>query len=54
MRNIIGHVRRMHDRKGMPLVATRMLAHVLRGFTRQRIADHGIALPVRAEPFTVD
>ena len=54
VRNIIGHVRRMHDRKGMPLITTRMLAHVLRGFTRQRIADHGIALPVRAEPFTVD
>jgi hypothetical protein len=53
VRNIIGHIRRKHDRCGQQLVSTKMLAHVLRGFTRQRVADHGIAVPERAEPFTV-
>ena len=50
VRNVLGHVRRLHDRRGMQLASTKMLAHVLRGFARQRLADHGIAVPERAEP----
>ena len=53
VRHVIGHVRRRHERRGYVLASTHMLAHVLRGLTRRRIADYGLALPVRAEPFTV-
>ena len=52
VRNVLGHVRRRIERAGQTLVATKMVSHLLRGIARQRIAEHGIALPVRAEPFT--
>ena len=52
VRNVIGHIRRRHERRGQQLVSTKMLAHVMKGMVRRRVADHGLALPVRAEPFT--
>ena len=54
VRNVVGHIRRRHERRGQQLVSTKMLAHVMKGMVRRRIADHGLALPVRAEPFTAD
>ena len=52
VRNVIGHVRRRHERRGFELVSNKAIAHLMRGITRRRIAEYGVALPVRAEPFT--
>ena len=54
VRNVLGHIGRKHDRNGQTFAKPKMLSHVLRGFVRRRIADYGLALPVRAEPFTAD
>ena len=52
VRSVLGHVRRKHERRGQILVSTTRVKHVLKGLVRRRIRDHGLALPVRAEPFT--
>ena len=54
VRNVLGHVARKHERSGQAVAKPTRLSHVLRGFVRRRIADYGLALPVRAEPFTAD
>ena len=36
------------------LVHDSRLAHVLKGIARRRLVEHGITLPRRAEPFTVE
>lgn len=51
--NVLAHVRRKHERRGMLFSDNKMIAHLLRGLMRRRLAAHGVALPVRAEPFTV-
>lgn len=50
---VLAHVRRKHERRGMLFSDNKMIAHLLRGLMRRRLAAHGVALPVRAEPFTV-
>ena len=52
VRNVLAHVRRMHDRRGFVFAASKLVTHVLRGVARRRLAKYGVALPVRAEPFT--
>jgi hypothetical protein len=52
VRNVLGHVRRCHDRRGFPNPPWAMIGHLLKGLSLQRIADFGLALPERAEPFT--
>ena len=53
VRNVLGHVRRLHERRGQEFIGDKAVAHLLKGITRKRIHDYGIAMPVRAEPFTV-
>jgi len=52
VRNVLGHVRRGHARRGFPTAEWSMVGHMLKGLTLQRIADFGLALAERAEPFT--
>lgn len=52
VRKVVGHVRRKHVRAGFAVPPWMMVAHFLKGLAMQRIADYGLALPVRAEPFT--
>ena len=52
VRGVLGHIRRRHERRGHTLVSNKAVAHLMRGLTRKRLADYGIAVPVRAEPFT--
>ena len=52
VRNVLSHVRRRHERRGMLFSDNKVVAHLLRGLVRRRLAAHGVALPVRAEPFT--
>jgi hypothetical protein len=54
LRNVLGHIRRRHDRRGQMCAPSRMISHVLRGIARTRLRDHGVALPQRVEPFTVE
>ena len=49
VRNVIGHVRRRHERRGMLFSDNKVVAHLLRGQAHRRLAEHGVALPVRAE-----
>jgi hypothetical protein len=52
VRNVLGHIRRSHARRGFPTAEWSMVGHMLKGLTLQRIADFGLALAERAEPFT--
>jgi hypothetical protein len=52
VRNVVGHVRRSLDRNGHMLAPAGAARHLLKGMVRQRLIDYGVALPVRAEPFT--
>jgi hypothetical protein len=52
VRNVLGHIRRGHSRKGFPTADWSIVGHMLKGLTLQRIADYGLALAERAEPFT--
>ena len=54
VRNVVSHVRRKHDRRGQTLIQNKVLSHLFRGIARQRLDEHGVSLPVRAEPFTID
>ena len=54
VRNVIGHIRRAHARRGQLLVDDVRLAHVMKGIAKRRLVDHGISLPRRAEPFTAE
>ena len=54
VRNVLSHIRRRHDRAGFPTAPWKMVRHLLKGMAVQRIADYGLALPVRAEPFTAE
>ena len=54
LNNIIRHVRRKHDRKGMKFARSTQMKHLLRGIARRRLAEHGVAIPERAEPLTID
>ena len=50
--NVVGHIRRALDRKGHALAPPSATKHLLKGLVRKRLREYGVAMPVRAEPFT--
>ena len=54
--NVLGHIRRMHSRRGYEMPSPAMLSHVSRGMSKQMLLNYGkhSLVPARAEPFTAD
>ena len=54
VRNVVGHVRRAHDRRGYVFANSKIMAHVFKGLARRRLTACRVPVIRRAEPFTVN
>ena len=54
--NVLGHIRRMHSRKGYAMPPAALLQHVAKGMAKEMMINYGkhSMVPTRCEPFTAD